>query len=114
MASLSELTSSNSYRSSLETCKGCTNQCEVRKFVFDNGNAFYSGNNCEKIYSNHSDCTRKGVNMFAEKLHRLFSPDRIKHIDLGNPRLVIGLPRGLGMSNSISLADIGTVARQID
>lgn len=97
MSNLTELTSAKNYESSFETCSGCTNRCEIRKFVFDNGNTYYSGNNCEKVYSNSGSAVRKGVNMFAEKYRRLFSADRIKHIDLHHPLLTIGLPRGLGM-----------------
>ena len=97
MPKLTDLTSSKNYESSFDTCSGCTNRCEVRKFVFDNGNTYYSGNNCEKVFSNSGASVRKGVNMFAEKYRRLFSPERIRHIDLSHPRLTIGLPRGLGM-----------------
>ncbi|HBZ34659.1 MAG TPA: hypothetical protein DEO38_06135 [Bacteroidales bacterium] len=94
---LNSLTSANSYTSTFETCSGCTNQCEVRKFVFSNGNEFFSGNNCEKVYSNSGASRQRGINMFAEKYHRLFSNDRIRGIDLSTPLLTIGIPRGLGI-----------------
>ena len=53
-------------------CVGCNNQCKVQKLTFDNGNVFYSGNSCEKVYTNKSQCAYQGVNLFAEKYRMLF------------------------------------------
>ena len=72
MQTLNDILNSNQYTSEYETCKGCENHCTVRLFHFANGNTFYSGNNCEKIYSNRSESTRQGINMFAEKYKLLF------------------------------------------
>ena len=91
---LSDLIQANSYESEFEICPGCENHCTVKLFHFQNGNTFFSGNNCEKVYSNTSDNVRKGVNMFAEKYRLLFTPPDKKVPDTAQK---IGIPRGLGM-----------------
>lgn len=91
---LSDLIQANSYESEFEICPGCENHCTVKLFHFQNGNTFFSGNNCEKVYSNTSDHVRKGVNMFAEKYQLLFAlPDK----KVPDTAQKIGIPRGLGM-----------------
>ena len=113
MQTLNDILNSNQYTSKYETCKGCENHCTVRLFHFANGNTFYSGNNCEKIYSNHSESTRQGINMFAEKYKLLFQREKFLSIlekkntsEGGNKlstfnsklsTLKIGLPRALGI-----------------
>ena len=73
-------------------CHGCENKCAVTKMTFPNGNVFYSGNRCEKIYTNGGKADRRGVNLPALKYDLLFerktTPDT-------TPRLVIGIPRVL-------------------
>jgi predicted CoA-substrate-specific enzyme activase len=73
-------------------CHGCENRCTVTKMIFPNGNTFYSGNRCEKIYSNSGKAERRGVNLPALKLDMLFNrktePD-------STPKLVVGIPRVL-------------------
>jgi predicted CoA-substrate-specific enzyme activase len=73
-------------------CNGCENKCAVTKMIFPNGNTFYSGNRCEKIYSNGGKAERRGANLPAIKLDLLF--DR-KNAPDSTPRLVIGIPRVL-------------------
>ncbi|MCQ2262796.1 MAG: acyl-CoA dehydratase activase-related protein [Bacteroidales bacterium] len=91
---LTELISANSYKSEFEICPGCENHCTVKLFHFQNGNTFFSGNNCEKVYSNTSASQRKGTNMFAEKYRLLFQkPDKVIPTDA----MTIGIPRGLGI-----------------
>lgn len=94
--SLAELINANSYESEFQTCPGCDNHCTVKLFHFQNGNTFASGNNCEKVYSNHSESERKGVNMMVEKYKLLFRQPKVEPIGktLG---VRIGLPRALGM-----------------
>lgn len=94
--SLTELINSNSYESEFQNCQGCDNHCTVKLFHFQNGNTFASGNNCEKVYSNHSESERKGVNMMVEKYKLLFRQPQVAPIDKAVP-LRIGLPRALGM-----------------
>ena len=93
--SLTDMLRANAYDSSFENCTGCDNHCLVKAFKFRNGNTYYSGNNCEKVYSNHSENTGKGENMLAEKYRMLFArvPKRVFH---DPPLLRLGIPRGLG------------------
>ncbi len=73
-------------------CHGCENVCYVHKYVFDNGNVFYSGNKCEKVFSNRGEKAAKGRNMSAEKYTLLFNRPMA---DGG--RLTLGIPRSLNM-----------------
>jgi predicted CoA-substrate-specific enzyme activase len=73
-------------------CHGCENRCAVTKMIFPNRNVFYSGNRCEKIYTNGGKANRRGVNLPAVKYDLLF--DR-KMVPDSTPRLVIGIPRVL-------------------
>ena len=91
---LSELIQANEYQSEIEVCPGCENHCTVRLFHFQNGNTFFSGNNCEKVYSNSAEGARKGINMFTEKYRLLF---RRNDLPIADNAPVIGIPRGLGM-----------------
>lgn len=54
-------------------CKGCTNQCRLLKFTFDNGNVCYSGNKCEKYFFNRNATVYKGTNAFDTKNDLIFS-----------------------------------------
>ena len=90
---LSNLIQANDYQSEIEVCPGCENHCTVRLFHFQNGNTFFSGNNCEKVYSNTTEGTHKGVNMFADKFRLLFN----RSADMPADAPTIGIPRGLGI-----------------
>ena len=106
MQTLNDILNANQYTAEYETCPGCENHCTVRLFHFANGNTFYSGNNCEKIYSNRTDSSRQGTNMFAEKYKLLFQREKFLSIlekkntsEGGNKlsTLKIGIPRALGI-----------------
>ncbi|MBO4740719.1 MAG: 2-hydroxyacyl-CoA dehydratase [Bacteroidales bacterium] len=89
---LDQLVESREYSSHFEVCPGCENKCTVKIFQFANGNKFYSGNNCEKVFSNKSESSRKGINQHHERYRMLFDREKVK-----NPVMKIGIPRGLGM-----------------
>lgn len=92
---LNELIQSNNFEQRDEVCPGCQNKCQVRCYTFANGNTYFSGNNCERVYSNSSENARQGVNMFEEKYKMLFHAQRE---NIPNTKgLTIGIPRGLGM-----------------
>ena len=82
------------YKETEIRCTGCKNHCRVQEFAFANGSKHYSGNNCERVYSNHPEGFRRGTNLFAEKYKMLFNPARVKNPESG---LTIGIPRALGM-----------------
>ena len=93
---LNELIEANHFEEREEVCPGCANKCQVRCYTFGNGRTYFSGNNCERVYSNRAEDARQGVNMFDEKYKMLF------HLTAeGGPTagcgLTIGIPRGLGM-----------------
>ena len=93
---LNELIEANHFEEREEVCPGCQNKCQVRCYTFGNGRTYFSGNNCERVYSNRAEDARQGVNMFDEKYKMLF------HLTAeGGPTaecgLTIGIPRGLGM-----------------
>jgi len=76
------------------TCKGCENFCLVARFDFDNSKHFYSGNKCEKIFSNKGNEYRKGTNFIDYKYNLIFNRDtNTKKTKRGT----IGIPRILNM-----------------
>ena len=91
---LNDLISANSYESAFEICPGCENHCTVKLFHFQNGKTFFSGTNCEKVYSNTQQEQRRGTNMFAEKYRMLFGKPEV---ELPADAPTIGIPRGLGI-----------------
>ena len=97
MQTLNDILNSNQYSTKYTTCSGCENHCTVRQFHFINGNTFYSGNNCEKIYSNKTDNSYKGTNMFTEKYKLLFFRETKNKLTPQKSKLKIGIPRALGI-----------------
>lgn len=91
---LSKLATAEKYTSDFDNCKGCENNCFVKIFHFANGNTFYAGNNCEKVYSNQAKKIKKGVNQHHLKYSLLF---KRPNIDKSEAKLRIGIPRALGI-----------------
>ena len=75
-------------------CQGCQNNCMVTKLTFSSGKIFYTGNKCERIFTNKGRETRKGSNLPDMKLDLLFNRE-VK--PKGKPRMRIGIPRVLNM-----------------
>ena len=73
-------------------CRGCANQCAVTAYSFGNGRRYYSGNRCERVFSNGGE-HQQGVNVYRQKEKLLF--DRVSDAPAG--ALTIGLPRCLNM-----------------
>lgn len=98
---LNELIEANHFEEREEVCPGCANKCQVRCYTFGNGRTYFSGNNCERVYSNRAEDARQGVNMFDEKYKMLFrltaegGPTAKRSYSVSG--LTIGIPRGLGM-----------------
>ncbi len=74
-------------------CHGCENQCAVTQYTFGNGNKYYSGNRCERVFNNQGKRTAKGENIYTYKYHRLF--DRADAPS--EATRTIGIPRILNM-----------------
>lgn len=88
---LDNILQANQFEETVETCPGCENHCRVRCYRFRNGNHYYSGNNCERVYANQHTATQKGANMMQEKYHLLF------HRQSSEGKPTIGIPRALGI-----------------
>ena len=69
---LEDILKANHFTETEEVCPGCQNHCQVRCYEFQNGKRYFSGNNCERVYSNTTEGTRRGINMFEEKYKLLF------------------------------------------
>lgn len=92
-ASLDEMVGKAQYESKFLHCKGCDNQCLVVRYRFENGKSYYSGNRCEKVFTNGEGAARKGVNAYHKKNQLLF--DRPSAVDA--PLFNVGIPRCLNM-----------------
>ena len=90
---LEEMLSKASYTSAQLQCKGCDNQCTVVRYTFSGQNQYYSGNRCEKVFSNQGKAQRRGSNTYERKLELLF--DRQAALD--RPLMTVGIARGLNM-----------------
>jgi len=75
-------------------CKGCENRCAILKLTFANGNHFFTGNRCEKHFSNNPEIKHRGKNLITEQIELLF--DRNMEPE-GDPILTYGIPRCLNM-----------------
>ncbi|MDR3134199.1 MAG: acyl-CoA dehydratase activase-related protein [Prevotellaceae bacterium] len=91
---LERLLEMETFATDMVQCHGCENHCFVKKFKFSNGNNYYSGNKCEKIFSNKAETRHEGANLYAIKLQSLFDRATVR---LREPKLRIGIPRGLNM-----------------
>ncbi|BBE32089.1 CoA-substrate-specific enzyme activase [Tepiditoga spiralis] len=84
------------YKKQFIQCKGCGNNCNITKFVFDNNNIFYTGNKCEKYFSNKKvQKDKESINFFKEKEKMIFEIDENYEYDKNKP--VIGIPRMLSI-----------------
>ena len=89
---LDNLSSAGRYRKQSLRCRGCENTCAITKLTFNNGNVFYTGNRCERTYSNRGRRVERGANLYALKRDLLFN----RPVEpAGEPRLTIGIPRAL-------------------
>ena len=75
-------------------CKGCENNCLVGRYKFGNGGTYFSGNKCERVFTNKGEEEKEGANLYAEKIRLLF--DR-KQETVSEKALKIGIPRALGI-----------------
>jgi predicted CoA-substrate-specific enzyme activase len=81
------------YNVKLSTCKGCTNNCQITTYKFSNGGVCFSGNKCEKIFTNNSTPVTHGQNIFDYKRQLIFNrEEKNQHTDIR-----IGIPRILNM-----------------
>lgn len=91
--SLDELVGRATYTTRQQQCHGCENQCRITAYRFGNGNRYYSGNRCEKIYNNKGVGQTVGLNVYTDKLKLLFDRDPAEQAPMGT----VGIPRCLNM-----------------
>ncbi len=84
----------NQYKIRTLTCHGCTNSCAISKFTFEGSRHFYTGNKCEKMFSNKGYQELPGSNLLETRYNLLF--DRAKRTP-EYPVARIGIPRILAM-----------------
>ena len=89
---LDELTGKASFSTRELHCRGCQNQCRVTAYTFGNGRRYYSGNRCERVFTN-GESAQQGINAYKLKEKLLF--DRQSSVAAG--ALTIGIPRCLNM-----------------
>ncbi|MCL2519597.1 MAG: acyl-CoA dehydratase activase [Spirochaetaceae bacterium] len=84
----------NNTRRSLQ-CSGCENLCQITQISFEGeSRKFYSGNKCEKNFTNHLNSDEIGFNMHDYKRELLFNrPNEAVSTKKGR----IGIPRVLNM-----------------
>ncbi len=90
---LEDIISKAHYTSRTLNCKGCHNQCTITRHRFDNGGTYYSGNKCEKVFTNGTKNKFRGANAYLFKNELLFS----REAEVPSPLLTIGIPRVLNM-----------------
>lgn len=70
-------------------CPGCTNKCQVSACKFPNGRVCYSGNKCEKIFTNNAERQKRGENIFEYKRGLIFNrPVKPGGLRIGIPRVL--------------------------
>lgn len=74
-------------------CNGCENKCTVTAYKFGNGKKYYSGNRCEKVFTNGDSRKTAGENAYRIKNSLLFDRDGSQ----SQPLMKIGIPRCLNM-----------------
>ena len=90
---LSQMLQMAHYKVSQLQCRGCENNCLVMRYTFGNGKRYFSGNRCERVFTNRGTEVTPGHNAYTDKLKLLFD----RKSDISNPWLTIGIPRVLNM-----------------
>lgn len=88
-----EMIAKAQYTSRFLHCKGCDNNCLVVRYKFGNGKYYYSGNRCEKVFTNGEGNEYKGFNAYHIKNELLFD----RSADIAAPVMTVGIPRCLNM-----------------
>lgn len=91
--SLNEIINKAQYSARSLYCKGCDNRCLVIRYQFESSKSYYSGNRCEKVFTNGESGNRKGLNVYRQKEELLFH----RSVEIAVPKQIIGIPRCLNM-----------------
>lgn len=91
---IEDIANTGDYTVKLSVCNGCENVCKVSVLVFENGNRFFTGNQCEKVFSNKGSVVKKGFNFPQYKYELLFTRETKPAVN-NSFRQKIGIPRVL-------------------
>ncbi len=91
-SSIDIMLDSSLYSAKKIRCRGCENNCYINSYIFNNNIVHYSGNKCEKVFSNNTDKAEKGINCCDLKYKMLF-----ERSSSHNGKITIGIPRCLNM-----------------
>ncbi len=91
--SLNEMLSKSTFVTQSQNCKGCDNNCLVQSFRFADNRRYFSGNRCEKIFTNNAVAKKAGQNIYKLKNELLFS----RCSKIFQSKFIIGIPRVLNM-----------------
>ncbi|MBN2695462.1 2-hydroxyacyl-CoA dehydratase [bacterium] len=86
------------YKRAHLNCKGCENFCTITKLTFDSKNHFYTGNKCEKYFSNKGGVKEKGESLTDIKLDLLFKTSQKTEEQKG---ITVGIPRVLNFYENL-------------
>ncbi len=79
-------------------CKGCTNNCQIIRFKFPNGNVSFAGNKCERFFHSKSKSLHQGENQIEAKYKYVFeNANQLGENDNPKNEKYIGIPRVLNM-----------------
>ena len=78
-------------------CKGCENHCRITCYTFASGKRYYSGNKCERVFTNGQKSEYKGVNLSLERYNELFNRAEYNEPPKEQALLTLGIPRVLNM-----------------
>ena len=91
---MAELPKLLEYSTEQFNCKGCENLCLISKLTFTSEKSFFTGNKCEKVYTNKGKNAQKGDNHYNFKLKQLNNFIKPK---IEKNHLTVGIPRALNM-----------------
>ncbi len=89
---LDELLGKASFTTRELHCNGCENRCQVTAYTFDNGRRYYSGNRCERVFTNGENRS-PALNAYHWKERLLFDRESLP----ADVAMTIGIPRCLNM-----------------
>lgn len=90
---MEQLLRNSDFTTKKQQCHGCENRCLVTMYKFASGSRYYSGNRCEKVFTNKGQKAERGLNAYEKKLNLLFN----RTAELAVPVATIGIPRCLNM-----------------
>ena len=88
---LADILSQTNYTSRLLHCSGCDNQCLVVRYTFAGGQRYFSGNRCERVFTNGGRGLVRGANVYRLKNDLLFNRPSLEVPS------TIGIPRVLNL-----------------